>query len=83
MTRACLCRQEEASGQQIEPRSAIYVPFQHLQASDVPFDRALTPGQGDRCLNGGVVPRSPLAKRRNGWRPLAAARASHRSNDAG
>jgi hypothetical protein len=56
MTRAWLCRQEEASGQQIEPRSAIYVPFQHLQASDVPFDRALTPGQGDRCLNGGVVP---------------------------
>jgi hypothetical protein len=45
-------RQEKASGQQIEPRSAIHVPLQHLQPIDMPFDRALTPGQGHRRLVG-------------------------------
>jgi hypothetical protein len=37
-------RQEEASGQQIEPCAAKHLALQHLQPVDVPFDRALTPG---------------------------------------
>jgi hypothetical protein len=47
--------QEKASGEQIEPRSAIHMPFQHLQPIDVPFDGALTPGQRDGGLDGGQV----------------------------
>ncbi len=48
-------RQEEASSQQIEPGPAIHVPFQHLQPINLPFDRALTPGQGDGGLDGAVI----------------------------
>ena len=45
MSRRWSGSQEEASGQQIEPRSAIHLPLQHLQAVDLDFDRSLTPGQ--------------------------------------
>src|SRR5262245_20826677 len=55
MTNAWSGRQEEASSQQIEPHPAIHVPFQHLQPINLPFDGALTPGQGDGGLDGAVV----------------------------
>jgi hypothetical protein len=44
-------RQEEAAGQQIELGAAKHLAFQHLQPIDVPFDRALAPGQRDRRLD--------------------------------
>ena len=62
MTSAWSGRQEEASGQQIEPCPAIHVPFQHLQPINLPFDRALTPGQGDGGLDGAVVCTKPSGK---------------------
>jgi hypothetical protein len=34
---------------------ATHLARQQLQTSDVPFDRALTPGQRHRCLDGGHV----------------------------
>ncbi len=55
MSRRWSGRQEEASGQQIEPRSAIHLPLKHLQAVDVPFDRSLTPGQRHPGLDGSIV----------------------------
>jgi hypothetical protein len=55
MTRAWSCRQEEASGQQIEPGTAKHLALEHLQAVDVPFDGALTPGQRHRRLDSGQV----------------------------
>jgi hypothetical protein len=42
-TPAWSCRQEEASGQQIEPGPAEHLTLQHLQAVDMPFNGALTP----------------------------------------
>jgi hypothetical protein len=51
MSRHWSGRQQEASGQQIEPRSAEHLALEPLQAVDVPFDGALTPGQGDRRLD--------------------------------
>ena len=47
-------RPQEAAAEEIEARSAKHVALQHLQAVDVPLDRAGTPGQGDagfdRCI---------------------------------
>ena len=62
MTSAWSGRQEEASGQQIEPCPAIHVPFQHLQPINLPFDGALTPGQGDGSLDGAAVRTKPSGK---------------------
>ena len=45
MTRAWLCRQQEAPGQQIEPGPAEHLTLEQLQAIDAPFDGSLAPGQ--------------------------------------
>jgi hypothetical protein len=55
MRRDCSCRQEEASGQQIEPGPAEHLALEQLQAVDLAFDRALAPGQRDGGLDGGQV----------------------------
>jgi hypothetical protein len=55
MSRRRSGRQEEASGQQIDSRSAKHLTLQHLQAINLPFDRALTPRQRHCCLDGGIV----------------------------
>jgi hypothetical protein len=55
MRRDCSCRQEEASGQQIESRPATHLALQHLQAIDLPFARPLTPGQRHPGLDSGVI----------------------------
>jgi hypothetical protein len=44
VARAWSGRQEETSGQQIEARPAKHLALEHLQAGDVPFNRALAPG---------------------------------------
>jgi hypothetical protein len=62
MTSAWSCRQEEASGQQIEPCPAKHLALQHLQTIDLAFDRSLTPRQCHRCLDGGHVRPEPLRK---------------------
>jgi hypothetical protein len=56
------CCQEEASGQQIEPRPAKHLALEQLQPIDVPFDRALAPRQRDRGLDGGIVRAQPSGK---------------------
>jgi hypothetical protein len=48
-------REEETSGQQIESRPAKHLALEHLQAIDLPFDGALTPGQRDPGLHGGII----------------------------
>jgi hypothetical protein len=55
MTRAWLCRQQEAPGQQIEPGPAEHLTLEQLQAIDVPFDGSLTPGQRHPGLDGGII----------------------------
>jgi hypothetical protein len=55
MSRAWSRRQEEALGQQNELRSATHLALEHLQAIDVPFDGALTPGQRHPSLDAGIV----------------------------
>ena len=55
-------RQEKTSGQPIEPRAARHLPCQHLQPVDLPFDGALTPGQGYRRMDGGHVRSAPAGK---------------------
>jgi hypothetical protein len=50
MTRAWSRRQEEPSGQQVEPGSAKHLALQHLQAVDLPFDGALTSGLGGEVI---------------------------------
>jgi hypothetical protein len=62
MTRVWSCRQEEASSQQIEPCSAKPLSLEHLQAIDLPFDGALTPGQGHGGLDGGQVRPEPFGE---------------------
>src|SRR5918997_4647621 len=47
--------QEKTSGQQIERGAAEHLALEHLQTINLPFDGALTPGQGDGGLNGAVV----------------------------
>jgi hypothetical protein len=62
MTQYWSCRQEKASGQQIEPRSAIHVPLQHLQPIALTFDGSLTPRQRHRRLDGSHVRPKPFSK---------------------
>ena len=62
MTGAWSCREEEASGEQIEPCPAEHLALEQLQAVDVPFDRALTPGQRDGGLDGGIIRTQPFGK---------------------
>jgi hypothetical protein len=62
MTKPCSCRQQKASGQQIEPRSAKHLALEQLQAVDLAFDGALTPGQGHGGLDGGPVGPKPFGK---------------------
>ncbi len=59
MTPAWSGRQEEASGEEIEPCPAEHLALQQLQAVDVPFDGALTPRQRDGGLDGGQVRPEP------------------------
>jgi hypothetical protein len=40
----------------------IHLALQHLQAIDVPFDRALAPGQRHHRLDGGHVRPEPYGK---------------------
>ena len=46
-------------GQEIEACPAEHLTLQHLQAIDLAFDRALAPGQRDRCLDGSDVRPEP------------------------
>jgi hypothetical protein len=62
VTCAWLCRQEETSGQQIELGPSKHLALEPLQASDVPFDRALAPGQGHGSLDGGHVGPEPFGE---------------------
>jgi hypothetical protein len=52
-------RQEEASGQQIEPGPAEHLALEQLQAVDLAFDGSLAPGQRDGGLDGGIVRLEP------------------------
>jgi hypothetical protein len=61
------CRQEEASGQQIEPCPAEHLTFQQLQSVDVPFNGPLTPGQRHCGLDGGIV-RAEASGETSEWR---------------
>ncbi len=54
--------QEKTSGQQIERGPAEHLALEPLQAVDVPFDRALTPGQCHRRLDGGQVRPEPCGQ---------------------
>src|ERR671917_403014 len=62
MTSTWSGRQEKASGQQIEPGSAIHVALQQLQPIDLAFDGTLAPGQRDRRLDGGPIRPEPFGK---------------------
>ena len=62
MSRAWSRRQEEPSGQQVEPSSAKHLALQHLQAVDLPFGRSLAPGQRHPGLDRGIVPSSSFSK---------------------
>jgi hypothetical protein len=62
MTKHWSGRQEKASGQQIEPCSAIHVPLQHLQPIDLAFDGSLTPGQSHGGMDGGHVRPEPCGE---------------------
>jgi hypothetical protein len=55
MTRACSRRQQEASGQQIEPSSAKHLALEHLEAVDLPFNGALALGQRHAGFHGGII----------------------------
>jgi hypothetical protein len=60
MTEHWSCRQEKASGQQIEPRSAIHLALHEPQAMDRAFRRAIAPLQGQPGFNRNqVVLQSP------------------------
>ena len=59
MTSAWSGHQEEASGEEIKPSSATHLAFEQLQAVDLAFDRALTPGQRDGGLDGGQARPAP------------------------
>jgi hypothetical protein len=48
-------REEETSSQQIESRPAKHLTREQLQAINLPFDGALTPGQRDPGLHGGII----------------------------
>ena len=52
-------RQQEAAAEQIEARAAKHLALQHLEAIDVPLDRAGTPGQGDARFDGFLVVAEP------------------------
>jgi len=62
MTSACSCRQEEASGEEIETCPAKHLALQHLQTIDLAFNRSLTPRQRHRRLDGGHVRSEPFGK---------------------
>ena len=55
MPRAWSGRQQETLGQQIHVGPATHLALEHLETVEVPFERALTPGQGDSCLARGVI----------------------------
>jgi hypothetical protein len=55
-----LRRQEKALLEQIEFGTATHLALQHLEAVDVAFDRAVTPGQGDPGFDGVIVIADPL-----------------------
>jgi hypothetical protein len=59
MTSAWSGHQEEVSGEEIKPCSAKHLAFEQLQAVDLAFDRALTPGLRDGGLDGGQVRPEP------------------------
>ena len=59
MTSTWSRRQEDASGQQIEPCAATHLALEQLQAIEVPFDWSLTPGQRHPSLDGGQIQPQP------------------------
>jgi hypothetical protein len=54
-------------GEQIHVCPAEHLALQHLQATDVPFDGPLTPGQRDPGLYGGVIVTQSSGKAPEGW----------------
>src|SRR5918994_3691730 len=54
--------QMSSIAEEIEPRPAKHLALEHLQAIDVPFDRALTPGPRDPGFHGGVILTQPFGK---------------------
>ena len=57
-----LRRQEKALLEQIEFGTAKHLALQHLEAVDVAFDRAVTPGQGDPGFDRVIVVAQPFGK---------------------
>ena len=57
-----LRRQEKALLEQIEFGTAKHLALQHLEAVDMAFDRAVTPGQGNPGFDGLIVIAQPLRK---------------------
>ena len=47
--------QHEAAAEEIEARPAEHLALQHLEAVDMPLDRARTPGEGDARFDRGIV----------------------------
>jgi hypothetical protein len=62
MSRRWLGCEEEAPSQQIELGAAKHLALEQLQAIDLPFDGALTPGQRDPGLHGGIIGTSSFGK---------------------
>ena len=48
-------RQHEAAAEEIEVCAAKHLPFQHLEAVDMPLDRAIRPGQRHAGFDGRIV----------------------------